>query len=280
MLVGCGCQCTEDSDSHPASVGQSGAWSGSFPSQSSWPESIPPSEPYQPTPCEACIAGVRAAAYRVTLGKPGMTQRVPTQFGDYGCADMLKPFKVQTPPFADPGGDILFPVGGYGPYNCRYATQRPPFNPPPLGDPIDCSMVVNGQFVPRDGIGTMPCATQPACEMRFRTLSAVDQPLRYGVQLILEFRGMIGCTPTSLPEMREYLQVFYETEFVVNKLSCMGRIALTWKTAYGNRERRNPDPQFPFQLESWGIGPGNNRSYEFHRGDFPETIFIEPWRTA
>jgi hypothetical protein len=279
MLVGCGCQCTMDSQSHPASGAQSGDWSGSFPSQSSWPESIPPSEPYAPQPCTACIAGVRATAYRVTLGKPGMTQRTPTQFGDWGCAEMLQPFRVQMPPFAAPGGDLLFPQGSYGPGSCFYGTQKPPYTPPPLGSPVDCTQVVNGQFVPRDGIATMPCATKPACSVRFKTISEAD-PQQYVAQLILEFRGMVNCSPTSVPDMREYLQVFYETPIVTSKFACMSRIALTWKTAYGNRERRNPDPQFPFQMESWGIGPGNNVSYEFHRGTFPETIFIEPWRTV
>lgn len=279
MLNGCGCYCTMDSDSHPASGAEAGSWSVSFPSQSSWPESIPPSEPYGPEPCTACIAGVRATKYKVTLGKPGMTQRPATQFGDWGCAGMLNPFQVQMPPFDDPGGDFLFPVGGYGPYNCEYATQKHPFNnPPQLGDPVDCTQIFNGQFVPRDGIATMPCALKPACSMRFKTIATIDQPLKYGVQLIMAFYGKVGCSPTSIPELREYLQVFYETEFVASKLSCMSRIVLTWKTAYGNRERRNPDPQYPLQPESWGIGPGNNVSYEFHRGTFPEQIFIEPWR--
>ncbi len=278
MLVGCGCQCTEDSQSHTARGAQSGDWSGSFPSQSSWPESIPPSEPYRPEPCTACIAGVRATAYRVTLGKPGMTQRGPTQFGDWGCADMLRPFRVQMPPFADPGGDTLFPVApGFPPYNCTYGTQNPPYNPPAPGDPIDCTRVINGQFVPRDGIATMPCATQPACSVRFKTIDEINNPLRYVVQAILLFRGLVNCSPTSVPIQRELLQVEYETALVVDKFACMSRIALTWKTAYGNRERRNPDGP---GWESWGIGPGNNISYQFHRGTFPETIFIEPWRTV
>ena len=284
MLVGCGCHCETGSDSFNPSAAGSGDWSGSFPSQSSWPESIPPSEPYLPYPCSGCIAGVRPTAYRVTLGKPGMTQRPPSGFGDWGCADMLKPFKIEAPS-GPPGIDALFPVSpvdSYPPYNCYYGTRLPdPPNPPPaLGDPIDCSRYINGQFIPRDVVSNSVCAPVPQTSMRIKTFDDGIQ-LRHVMQFVMRFHTIYSCSPAGGPQGPLWgCYVEYETEVVTSPFACMGRIPLTWKRGGGLLRRRNPDPEYPGQWEAYGIAPGNNITYEFHRGTFPETIFIEPWRTV
>ena len=276
MLIGCGCNCQEDSDSYPVSAWPGESWSGSFPSQSSWPQSIPPSEPYQPTPCEACVAGVRANAYKVTLGKPPMQQKPPTIFGDYGCVEMLQtPFKVVSGETQGPFGiTIINPIDNR-PWSCLYGVNNyDPGPPPALGDPIDCSRIQPGHFAARDTPNRRPCATEPACEVRFATISDT-----YQVRLYLRFYSSGYCSPTFSEPGQHQLLVEYRSATFLQKISCLNRINLSWYTASGNRERRNPDD--PNGLpESYGMGPGNNFSYQFHRGDFPQTIFIEPWRTV
>ncbi|MFN9288879.1 MAG: hypothetical protein ACK6EB_12465, partial [Planctomyces sp.] len=115
---------------------------------------------------------------------------------------------------------------------------------------------------------------EPACEVRFATIADT-----YQVRLYLRFYSSGYCSPTFAEPGMHQLLVEYRRATFLQKISCLNRINLSWYTATGNLERRNPDD--PNGLpESYGMGPGNNFSYQFHRGDFPQTIFIEPWRTV
>jgi hypothetical protein len=275
MLVGCGCLCAEDSQSHPPSAADSGSFGVSFPSQSTWPNSTGDSTPYYPDPCTACIAGVRADAYSVDLGT--MVQQQPTIFGDWDCVAMLQqPFKVRVGPGPN-GITLLFPA--FPPnnssnciYGAEYYSNGPP---PPPGVPFDCTAMFPGWFHPNYSGTFPPCATYPAASLRFRTIfdSLGVQPTKYSIELIMAFWGYNTCDPAP---PAGYLQVEYATELQVDKFACLNQTELTWRRAYGNYERRNPDGP---GWESYGFGPGNNMSYEFHRGDFPEIVKIRPWGT-
>jgi len=273
MLLGCGCHCLEDSvssaGSRPASSVNSSLL---FPSQSQWPNSTDYPDGYG-TPCLACIGGVRATSYKVDLGN--MTQQQPTIFGDWGCVEMLQtPFRVW-----DNKWNGTISILKINEYNCAYGTDEPSGNvAPPVPGEVDCSAVYAGQFKPNAPGIYLPCGPWPVCDLLLttRTTPPPQSITSYEILLRLTFRGSGECSPVFIPPLVHYLSVDYASSVQVEKFACLNEIALTWKTAFGNHERQNPDgPGF----ESYGIGPGNNRSYEFHRGTFPEQITIRPWGT-
>jgi len=281
MLIGCGCQCATNSESLSLSSVPGSSWSGSFPSQPSWPESVPPSEPYQPTPCQACVAGVRATAYKVILGKPAMVQQPPTIYGDWGCVEMLQtPFKVVAGELQGPYGITILYPGNNTSWSCTYGVNRYDPGPPlGLGDPIDCSRIQPGMFHANHDQNRRPCAPEPACDLRFVRLP--DTPLgeeQYQVRLLLQFNGTGYCSPTYTEPapIQVALSVEYRTAIAVSKFACLSQISLQWYRGFGAAVRTDPD--FPGgRPENYGIGPGNNISYEYHRGTFPQTIFVRPW---
>ena len=271
MLIGCGCNCAEDSVSSVPSAVSLSESSVQFPSQSTWPNSTEYSGDYGQS-CLACIGGVRPLDYKVTI--LGMQQQQPTIFGDWACVEMLQqPFRVGAENW---NGTI--PISGINSANCTYGSSLASGgNPPAIGDPVDCSKVYQGFFHPNTSGTFFPCGPWPVCDLMFKTTTepVTLEPL-HQVLLRLSFYGYGPCSPSFIPPLTHYLAVDYASPLQYGKHPCLNSIPLYWQTAFGNYERQNPDGG---GWESYGVGPGNNRSYQFHRGDFPEIISIRPWGT-
>ena len=272
MLIGCGCQCAEDSvSSAGGSILQPSQSSIFFPSQSGVPNSTEYSGDYGQE-CLACIGGVRATEYKVNLGN--MQQQQPTVFGDWGCVEMLQ----QSYRVGSENWNGSLPITGSNQANCTYGSSLASGgNPPAIGDPVDCTKVYQGFFHPNTPGTFFPCGPWPMTDLVFKTTfePITLEPL-HQVLLRLTFYGYGTCTPSFIPPLVHFLTVDYASPLQYGRHPCLNEIPLYWLTAFGNYERQNPDGP---GWESYGIGPGNNRSYQFHRGTFPEQITVRPWST-
>jgi hypothetical protein len=101
---------------------------------------------------------------------------------------------------------------------------------------------------------------------------------QYQVRLLLVFYGTGYCSPTYTEPnpIQAALSVEYRTAIAVSKFACLSQISLQWYRGFGAAVRKNPDDPLG-RPENYGIGPGNNISYEYHRGTFPQTILVRPW---
>ncbi|MFN9292572.1 MAG: hypothetical protein ACK6EB_31235, partial [Planctomyces sp.] len=83
---------------------------------------------------------------------------------------LLSPCKVLSGSTQGPFGvTIINPIDNR-PWSCLYGVNNyDPGPPPALGDPIDCSRYINGQFIPRDVVSNSVCAPVPQTSMRIKT---------------------------------------------------------------------------------------------------------------
>jgi hypothetical protein len=269
MLVGCGCQCAEDSVSAIPSGVSLAPISESIPSHSQYPNSTGSPAVF---PCVACEAKVSAATYRVYI--EGMQQQQPTIFGNWGCVEML-----QTPYLLYPGAEQQYPWGEpeLSRAICSWMTVTQPSGPPA---PPFSGYVNPGRFYPLHLANTpgYPCALAPKTFFqlfRFGETYGEPKPLTYQARLKLYFTGINFVDPGLGDPWPVFssLSVYYKTPVFDSPLFCLNWFTLDWERATGTYERQNPDGG---GWESYGVGPGNNTSYEFHRGDFPATIRVRP----
>lgn len=270
MLVGCGCNCQEDSVSSFPSGPSLASISEMWPSQSEYPNST--GEPGN-FPCVVCEALVSSFTYRVYIDD--MQQQQPTLFGNFGCVEML-----QTPYDIWPGAEQQYPWGGPEIVRaiCAWMTLSGPSGPPANASGYGER---RGWFWPLHLANTLgySCGTVPLTRLQLFRYGQPPGPYTYQARLVLEFVGFnggIGGSPQPGDPLviTSVLQVYYKTPIQNTPLFCLNWFRLDWEKALGNLERRNPDGD---GWESYGIGPGNNTSYEFHRGDFPAVIRVRPW---
>ena len=137
-----------------------------------------------------------------------------------------------------------------------------------------------GYFYPKNLANTpgYACGTVPITFFQLFRYGQSPGPYTYQARVAFQFLGFgtAGLNPGDPTPLTHLLQVYYKTPVFNTPLFCLNWFYLDWETAQGSLERQNPDGE---GWESYGIGPGNNRSYQFHRGDFPEIISIRPWGT-
>jgi hypothetical protein len=266
MLVGCGCLCAEDSVSSFPSGPSLEDVSGSIPSHSQYPNSTGSPAVF---PCVACEAKVSAATYRVYID--GMQQQQPTIFGNWGCVEML-----QTPYLLYPGAEQEYPWGEPTLVKviCSWMTITQASGPPapPFG-----GYGIPGRFYPLHLANTpgYQCSTVPKTWFQLFRYGGEPGLFTYQGRAVLTFEGISYTDPGMGPPIASftYLRVYYKTPVFDSPLFCLNWFTLDWEKATGTYERQNPDGG---GWESYGVGPGNNMSYEFHRGDFPATIRVRP----
>lgn len=266
MLIGCGCNCAEDSVSSFPSGPSLASISEMWPSQSTYPNST--GEPGN-FPCLTCEALVSSAVYKVYIDD--MQQQQPTVFGDWGCVEMLQtPFEIY------PGAEQEYPWGGpeLSRVICSWMTTT---NVPP--PPAPPNIYTNpGRFYPKHLANTpgYGCAIVPKTFFQLFRYGQTPGAYTYQARLVLQFSGFGGgaVNPGDPTPLTHLLQVYYKTPIQNTPLFCLNWFYLDWEKALGNYERQNPDGE---GWESYGVGPGNNMSYEFHRGDFPAVIRVRPW---
>ncbi len=271
MLIGCGCNCREGSVSEYFSGPSMVSVSQGVPSLSSFDNSTGAPVGLK---CFACIADVSGYTYRVHI--EGMQDQQPTIFGNWGCVEML-----QTPYLLYPGAEQQYPFSD--PNNltiavCQWMTVTQPPGPPvpPPYTTYNGAGIFYPKAVLANPVPGQVCGTAP--KTFFGLLRYQDQQGNYTYQarLVLEMRGRYGVQqlPPGSPEpLDNRLFVWYKTPIFNDPLFCLNEFTLDWDYSQGTYERVNPNgPGF----ESWGFGPGNNVSYEFDRGDFPQFIRVRP----
>lgn len=286
MLLGCGCQCEQGSISSAGPTsGSLQSLSQSFPSYSNYPNStgVPVT-----SGCIACEALAATSSYMIYID--GMTEQQPSLFGDWGCLEMLTtPYVVyrqingdqqnQKPPI-DNG--LMNPEG---PKFCRYSTPTDalefPGTPPAGWQPY----YQPGSFYhkhiigqPQQGGGVYRCGDVPDTELQLVMYDYTSYPnigkKLYQVWLRLKFDAvavnLINGPPVQGVFCRTILR--YSTALMDEKILCLNWMTLDWVDTQGSLERQAPGGGW----ESYGFGPGNNFSYQFDRGDFPQQIRVRP----
>lgn len=261
MLLGC-CHCGGEESVPSVASGfvQPSTWSESFPSTSTFPNSTDYSGAYG-SPCPACLGDVMADSYGVDLGP--MTEHSGPVFNPPSdCMSML----YATPYRVNP--HIWFVPERYT-YTCQFSNQaRYPTSYGYLG----CTGRND------DGVGSLYCAPEPLVHMSFIQYPATpSSPAKWSMVAQFQFQNL--CSPNAIePQpLQNVLYVRYALRFQEFRFKCLNEITLPWETAGGNQIRQDPDD--PMNLERGGYAPGNNNSWERHRGTFPASITIRPWGT-
>jgi hypothetical protein len=257
MLLGC-CHCgqEESQPSAPPTYSQPSTWSESFPSTSTFPNSTDYSGAYG-SPCPACLGDVMADAYSVDLGP--MTEHSGGIYNPSSdCMSMLNatPFRVNPHFWFTP---LIYD------FTCQFGNA--PRYPGTSGF-LGC--------LGRNDDGSLYCAPEPLVSMAFIQSSPPNVPPYWS--MIVQFQFQSPCAPSTEPQpLQNSLYVRYAIRGQEFRFKCLNEITLPWETAGGNQIRQDPDN--PTLFEQGGYAPGNNNSWERHRGTFPEFITIRPWGT-
>jgi len=254
MLLGCGCNCEQQPESSNISASVSASSYSIFPSDN-FSNSTNEDPPYG-NPCTACQGLVIALEYAVDIGP--MTAKPPTIVGDFGCIEMFNNQPWKTVQSAANG----WPWGLPGPSQaiCPYWDGESNLSPGTKAGCITWSAEPNSY-----------CGTKPQIWLHFFTfINPVTQDIDgYQTRCQIQFQVCVTDAVIATPF---FLVVEYRSEIQPNKIACLNQQRLEWFTAYGNFLGGD-------ELGSWGIGPGNNRSYANDRADFPQFMTVRPWGT-
>lgn len=258
MLLGC-CHCGQEESVPSVASGfvQPSTWSESFPSTSTFPNSTDYSGGYG-SPCPSCLGDVMADAYGIDLGP--MTEHAPGIYNPSSdCMSMLNatPYRVNP--------HIWFVPTLYE-YTCQFSNS--PRYPATSGF-LGC--------LGRNDDGSLYCAPEPLVHMSFIQSSPPNAPVTWS--MVVQFQFQSPCSPNNEePQpLQNALYVRYALRAQEFRFKCLNEITLPWETAGGNQIRQDPDN--PTLFEQGGYAPGNNNSWERHRGTFPASITIRPWGT-
>lgn len=259
MLLGC-CHCGGEESVPSVASGfvQPSTWSESFPSTSTFPNSTDYSGAYG-SPCPSCLGDVMADSYGVDLGP--MTEH---SGGIYNPSSDCMSMLYATPYRVNP--HIWFVPTIYE-YTCQFSNS--PRYPTTSGF-LGC--------IGRNDDGSLYCAPEPLVHMAFIQHAATpSSPVKWTMVVQFQFQSLCSPNNEEPQPLQNVLYVRYALRFQEFRFKCLNEITLPWETAGGNQIRQDPDD--PMNLERGGYAPGNNNSWERHRGTFPASITIRPWGT-